>query len=58
MSAPATLLGTHDRIAEVIRAAIGSNDLYPTAVQLAVHRAKQAQREKHFDNQYTTDEAQ
>ena len=48
----------HDRLAEVIKAAIGSNDAYPTAVQLAAHRAKQAQREKYFGNDYTTDKAQ
>lgn len=58
MSAVIHEVESHDRMAEVIRAAIGINDPYPTAVQLAVHRAKQAQREKHFDNEYTTDEAQ
>jgi plasmid stability protein len=49
--------GPDDRMAEVIKAAIGSNDPYPTAVQLAAHRAKQSLREQHFENQDTTEVA-
>ncbi|WP_296951797.1 hypothetical protein [uncultured Massilia sp.] len=58
MSAAMHEVESHDHMAEVIWAAIGSNDPYPTAVQLAAHRAKQAQREKYFSNEYRTDEAQ
>lgn len=46
-----------NRMAEVIKAAIGSNDPYPTAPQLAAHRAKQSLQEKHFGNQDTTEVA-
>lgn len=37
-----------DDLAEVIKKAIGGNDPYPSPVQLAVHRAKQALKEKQF----------
>jgi hypothetical protein len=37
-----------DHLAEVIKKAIGRNDPYPSPVQLAAHRAKQALKEKQF----------
>jgi len=37
-----------DHLAEVIKKAIGGNDPYPSPVQLAAHRAKQALKEKQF----------
>jgi len=57
MSAAIHEVRADDRMAEVIKAAIGSNDPYPTAVQLAAHRAKQSLQEKHFENQDTTEVA-
>jgi hypothetical protein len=57
MSAAISDFETHDCLDEAIKAVIGSNDLYPTAVQLAVHRAKQSLQEKHFENQNIMKEA-
>lgn len=38
----------HDHMAEVIARAIGPNSEYPSPVQLAAHRAKQALKDKQF----------
>lgn len=38
----------HDHMTEVIARAIGPNSEYPSPVQLAAHRAKQALKEKQF----------
>lgn len=37
-----------DHLAEVIEEAVGANDPYPSPVQLAAHRAKEALKEKRF----------
>jgi len=54
MSASTERFDDFDRMAEVIRKAIGRNDDYPNETQLAAHRAKQALREKQFGNQDST----
>jgi len=38
----------HDHMNELIALAIGPNSEYPSPVQLAAHRAKQALKEKQF----------
>jgi hypothetical protein len=57
MSACTTRFDEYDRMAKVIERAIGPNDPYPSAIQLAAHRAKQALQEKHFGNQDMTEVA-
>jgi hypothetical protein len=56
MSAVTTTPSDYDLMTEVIERAIGPNDQYPSAIELAVHRAKQALQEKHFKNQDITKE--
>jgi hypothetical protein len=57
MSTHTTTLEGYDGMAEAIERAIGPNDAYPDAAQLAAHRAKQALKEKYFSNQDTTEKA-
>jgi hypothetical protein len=57
MSTHTTTLEGYDSMAEAIERAIGPNDPYPTATQLAAHLAKQALKERHFNTQDTRKEA-
>jgi hypothetical protein len=43
-----TSTAAREQLTEVIARAIGTNDTYPSPVQLAVHRAKQDLKEKQF----------
>lgn len=56
MSAVTTTPPDYDLMTEVIERTIGPNDPYPSAIELAVHRAKQALQEKHLKNQDITKE--
>jgi len=58
MSIATTTFGSYGHIARVIERAIGSNDAYPTPMQLEAHRAKQALKEKQFGNIDTKEESQ
>ena len=56
MSADTTTPSDYDLMSEIVERAIGPNDPYPSAIELAVHRAKQALQEKLFKNQDITKE--